>query len=357
MILSMRRFFPILLWLFVICVVLLMLGLSFLGTTDYRPENVENVPDYDSTVSASLNSGDTVLIMTWNIGYAGLGADMDFFYDGGEQTRTSVENTVKNLSDIKSVIENNDSISFFFFQEVDNESKRSYYINQFDSIQSIYPEYYSCKAANYVVDFVPFPLSSPLGKVRSGLMTLSRYMPSLSERHSFTSSFSWPKRLFMPDRCFLVSYYPLKNGKKLVLVNTHNSAFDDGSLRKKENETLRSFAENEYSKGNYVIVGGDWNQCPPGISPDKFSDVPQQDFILISIDDKMFPAEWKFVFNAESPTNRYLNIPYKKGETAVTILDFFLISPNIESFSADVVNLGFEFSDHQPVIAKFILKE
>lgn len=352
----MRRIVTILLWVFVICVVILMLSLSFLGTTDYRPENIEKLTNYDSTVSATLNAGDTVLIMTWNIGYAGLGSDMDFFYDGGEQTRTSHENTINNLKKIQSVIENRDSISFFFFQEVDTDSKRSYYLNQFDSIESVYPGYFSGEAANYVVDFIPFPFNEPLGKVRSGIITMGRYMPSLSERHSFASTFSWPKRLFMPDRCFLVNYYPLKNGKKLILVNTHNSAFDDGSLRKKENETLRLFIENEYSKGNYVIIGGDWNQCPPQISPDKFSDVPQQDFILYPIDKSTFSAEWKFVYNPESPTNRYLNIPYKEDFTAVTILDFFLVSPNIESYFIDVEDLEFSNSDHQPVIGGFVLK-
>ena len=26
----------------------------------------------------------------------------------------------------------------------------------------------------------------------------------------------------------------------------------------------------EYEKGNYIVVGGDWNQCPPDFKPNTF---------------------------------------------------------------------------------------
>ena len=69
----------------------------------------------------------------------------------------------------------------------------------------------------------------------------------------------------MLDRCFVVSRFNLSNGKDLVLMNTHNSAYDaGGKLRDAEMPIIRDLMIEEYEKGNYVVAGGDWNQNPPG---------------------------------------------------------------------------------------------
>lgn len=39
-----------------------------------------------------------------NIGYAGLGDNMDFFYDGGRRVRDSRERTARNLKEIVETI-------------------------------------------------------------------------------------------------------------------------------------------------------------------------------------------------------------------------------------------------------------
>jgi len=49
--------------------------------------------------------------------------------------------------------------------------------------------------------------------------------------------------------------------------------------------------------------------------------------------------------------------PYKKGETATTVIDFFLLSPNIEKVETSNVDLNFQNSDHQPVLLKIKLKK
>ena len=45
----------------------------------------------------------------------------------------------------------------------------------------------------------------------------------------------------MLDRCFLVNRYPVSNGNELLMINTHNSAYDDGSLRKQQMDFLKDF--------------------------------------------------------------------------------------------------------------------
>ena len=52
----------------------------------------------------------------------------------------------------------------------------------------------------------------------------------------------------------------MDGGKTLVIVNSHMSAYDEGGvIRKAQLDMLTSFMAEEYEKGNWVIVGGDFN--------------------------------------------------------------------------------------------------
>ena len=71
----------------------------------------------------------------------------------------------------------------------------------------------------------------------------------------------------MLDRCFLVNRYPLENGSELIIINTHNEAFDKGNIHKTQMAYLKEFILQEYNNNNYIIAGGDWNQTPPEFNP------------------------------------------------------------------------------------------
>ena len=155
----------------------------------------------------------------------------------------------------------------------------------------------------------------------------------------------------MLDRCFLVNRYKVDGNKELVLINTHNSAYDDGSLRKMQMNYLRRFLLEEYLQGHYVIVGGDWNQSPPGFTPEYKKDIfDDQDFTPIPAD--YLPEGWAWVYDDTEPTNRRVMIPYQQGTTPTTVIDFYLLSPNIRLISVNTVDLDFAVSDHQPVRMK-----
>ena len=52
--------------------------------------------------------------------------------------------------------------------------------------------------------------------------------------------------------------------KELIVINIHNSAYDKSGIKKnKEKQHILNFAEREFEKGNYVVIGGDWNRSPP----------------------------------------------------------------------------------------------
>ncbi len=331
---------------------IIVLTFLYLTITDYKPDLEIKISNNDNAEILNKNTFD---IITWNIGYAGLGEDMDFFYDGGTKVRTSKERTIENLKAITDFIKEKD-LDFFIFQEVDINAKRTYNINELDTLKKYKTDKYFY-APNYRVKYVPVPLLEAMGSVESGLVTVSKADAKSSARFAFPGNYTWPKSLFLPDRCFTVNRYPIKNGKELLIINTHNSAFDDGSLKKQQLNTLKEFIENEYKNGNYVVLGGDWNQNPPNMNNNKFGGYTENtSFILTSIDTDFFSKDWQFAFDNTNPTNRALTAPYEKGETSVTILDFFLLSPNIDIIEVETFHLNFKNSDHNPVHLKFKLK-
>ncbi|GAB4283744.1 MAG: endonuclease [Marinilabiliales bacterium] len=351
----MKSIVGVLLWIIVIIIIIIVGFINYLNINEYTPEDkVIIFENKDNVDTQNILLNDTISLLTWNIGYAGLDKNMDFFYDGGKKVRTSEEQTITNLENIGDFIKKQGvEYDFLLFQEVDYGSKRSYYHNQAEIFNNLFKDYYpyNYPVINYYVKYLPFPVSEPLGKINSGLMIFSKKQPELCERYSYISNYSWPKRLWMPDRCFMVCYYNLKDGKKLIVINLHNTAFDDGGIRKKQLKQLRDFCVNQYNHGNYIIAGGDWNMCPPGTASDIFSKLPEQDFKLISIDSELFPDTWQYAYDSETPTNRYLNMPYNNN-SAVATLDFYLLSPNIEVLSVKTINLDFEYSDHNPVAVK-----
>jgi endonuclease/exonuclease/phosphatase family metal-dependent hydrolase len=335
----------------IIC--LLLAGIILLASVkNFNPPEHSIVYSDTTGVPASIPD-DTFDVMIWNIGYCGLNAEMDFFYDGGQMVRPAKEQSLANLQGVTEFLTRNDSIEFILLQEVDVNSRRSYHVNQNEMFDQEMRDHQSFTGINYQVPYVPLPLKEPMGKVKSGLQTLSAYPPVSSVRWSFPGNFSWPMSLFMLDRCFLVNRYPVPGGELLV-INTHNSAYDDGSLRIEQMHYLREFILNEYQKGNYVLVGGDWNQCPPGIET-HIEGYRFDTTSFIEIPGNFLPAGWKWVWDENVPTNRRVGTPYDKNTSLTTIIDYFLLSPNLEYKGIKTHNMEFVFSDHQPVLLTLVI--
>lgn len=321
--------------------------------SDYKPK--EKTVVFNSDKPDTLKDSLEINLLTWNIGYCGLDRDMDFFYDGGTKVMTPRNKCLENLEAVKKFLTGNDSMDFILLQEVDLNSKRSYHLNEYDTISKRLMDYHPFFATNYKVFFVPLPPATPMGKVLSGIALFSRYQPSSSVRYAFPGQYGFPKQLFMLDRCFMVNRYPLKNGKELVLINTHNEAFDPGQIRKAQMAYLKDFLLSEYSRGNYIIAGGDWNMSPPDFKPEFGKNQVNKDQMMMTSD--YFPPEWKWSYDNRNPSNRSVIAAYDPETTTTTVIDIFLLSPNVKEISVNCINLNFENSDHNPVRLKVRLAE
>lgn len=346
---NMKKIFKITLWLLALIVFGFGLFIAVMWSMEWRPNEIED--RLGTKLDADTIRKDTLKIVSWNIGYAGLGADMDFFYDGGTRVQATRERTLENLKAITEFLVKHGDADFILLQEVDFESKRSYRINEYDSIRDALPEFMGWWGYNYVSPFVPIPVTDPIGAVRSGVVTLSRYAPEQVVRLQYPSQFSFPTRLFNLKRCLLsASFYLSGTAQMLYINNTHNMAYDTGGMRSAELEYLRNYL---YGKP-YSVTAGDWNSNPVGYQASK-AELDDPNFSPMQIKATDFPSDMKFMSDASVHSTRYGYEPYNAATTTRTLLDFALCGAEIEPLSVETVDLGFENSDHNPVIFKIVI--
>ena len=136
------------------------------------------------------------------------------------------------------------------------------------------------------------------------------------------------------------------------------SAYDEGgTIRSKQLELLNRTMKNEYDKGNYVIVGGDFNHAL-NIPSDTFDSEQKVPEWVYNLSDYNLADGMSIVNadnNTEVPTCRSSDIPYTKGANYTSVLDGFVISDNIVA-TAKNIDADFMYSDHNPVKLMFKLK-
>jgi endonuclease/exonuclease/phosphatase family metal-dependent hydrolase len=360
-----RNVFYFILILLVAFLLYVGISLGYSTLTDFQPEEEIRLTPYNA-IKKKMISDSSFSFITWNLGYAGLGAKSDFFFKSdrllfsGDAMVRSPEALVEEYLTLQSSFFEEYSADFYLLQEVDLDSKRSYHKNQYTRILDNFPGYESTFAVNYDVKRVPIPILEPhnvMGKVYSGLATFSRFPNQSATRFQLPGEYEWSTRIFQLDRCIALHRYPLETGKELVVMNVHNSAFDKGGFIKKQQvEYFKNLALEEYEKGNYVIAGGDWNQCPPDFPYDTFAPELAEGYIQYNIKDDLFPQDWQWVYDPTVPTNRKTDFIYEKGASFITLIDFYLISPNVEVKEVKGIDLDFAASDHQPVYMEVRLK-
>lgn len=352
--------------LLVVCVVgyVAYMQIHYYRIEDHAELEVENHSE------DILKVGDTYTAVTYNIGFGAYGQEYSFFMDTGEMkdgTKTSgkygkaiskesvEEHTEGAIDELERM-----GADFMLLQEVDVDSDRSYHLNQVNALKDTFADYENVFANNFHSAYLLYPFSDPHGAVQAGLLNFSRYKIAEAERRSYPVDNSFITKFTDLDRCFAVLRIPVENGKELVLINSHMSAYDEGGkIRAQQLELLNAVMEEEYQAGNYVIVGGDFNHALGEAVAEGFAS--EQKFPeWVSILTQAEIAEGIQIQQAENelevPTCRGADIPYTKGVTYTTVVDGFLVSDNIKA-TAENIDTDFRYSDHNPVRLQFELLE
>lgn len=362
-------------WVLAVVLVLAILvggGIGYLTLTEYTPAYAE-AAQYGAFNTDKKLTTNTLRILTFNTGYAGLDADADFFMDGGSGVKPdSVETVERNMSGIERILKDSDA-DVLLLQEVDTDAARTFEKNQWLQYEHALSDYESRFALNYSCNYVPYPLKEPIGKIHSGIATYSRYDLAAmrqddpddltkytrvsSTRYSLPCPFSWPTRVANLKRCLLVTRIPLDGkAKELVIVNLHLEAYDDGEGKRAQTEQLMELLTQEYAKGNYVIAGGDFNQSFPEATEEyRIRDGEKwQPGTLEEL-----PTDWQYAYDLTTPSCRLLNRPYSpaSSETQYYVIDGYIVSPNVQVDAVQTLDEGFEYSDHNPVLLEITLKD
>ena len=345
-------------FLLIICLlVILVIGLLiWLTVTEFSPDATEPVTVTPND-GQNLHIGDSIKLLSFNIGYGALGADADFFMDGGSSVMPDdVSITTRNLDGIREILKGIDA-DVYLLQEVDTDSKRNFYIDETKVLSAGF-DMSTAYALNFSCKYVPFPFPT-IGKVNSGLFTLSNYPIADAQRISLPCPFSWPVRMANLKRCLLVTRIELEDtNQQLVLVNLHLDAYDDGEGRREQLKVLTEILNNESEKGNFVIAGGDFNSFFPGADNSAYPIYSSEHFMPATIDANALTHGYSWVFDDTTATSRLLNRPYDPAaaDTQEYVIDGYIISSNVELISVKTLDKDYAYSDHNPVMLTIVLK-
>ena len=315
-----------------------------------------------------LKTGATYTASTYNVGFGAYNQDFSFFMDTGKMkdgTKTQgkygkAESNAAVLQNTNGAIKTMEKVKadFMLFQEIDTNSSRSYHVNQVQKMSQNFSNYEEIFANNFHSPYLLYPLNDPHGVVQSGLLQLSKYSVDQAVRRKYPVTTSFITKFTDLDRCFTVMSIPVNNGHKLILINSHMSAYDKGGkMRVKQLKLLNSVMESEYKKGNYVIVGGDFNHTFGRKMLTHFKSQQKVPDWVSVLSDKELAPDMRMI-HAENenttPTCRGTDIPYQKGKTYTTVIDGFLVSKNVQATSENI-NTEFAYADHNPVKLSFKL--
>ncbi len=329
------------------CVVLLFLLyvlFVFLVNRFHTPRELSREP-YSG--EAEGQAGDVVTVVTWNVGYAGMGEESDFFMDLGHQKRPlSGEMVDKNLAGIEGLL-GEVGADVIFLQEVARPSLNTYNRDVYQGIRETLNTYVSAYSPDIHPLFMPPPLN-----VRIGNATFSRLESGPLELRLLELEPTYVAHIFR--KAYRMHVTRLDGPQRWVLINVHLSAFDtpENSVREKQLKQVVEFARQEYSAGAHVVAGGDWNLR---LAPTRFPHTTEEkyQFWVRDLPKGVTPEGWRWAVDPSEPTVRTANKPYVAGENMTLIVDGFLVSPNVEILDVRTLNLNFQYSDHNPVTACF----
>jgi endonuclease/exonuclease/phosphatase family metal-dependent hydrolase len=311
------------------------------GSPNLKIQQYAQVKSYPT--GSSLPGQDTLSIISFNIGYlSGMNNNMPVRPDE-EFFRNNLDHAIEIFREKSPV--------FMGFQEIDYRSKRSFDMNQMDSIADHTGFTFGAYVVNWDKRYVPFPywpIRYHFGKLISGQGILSKF-PILSN-----------KRIVMPkpegnpffynafylDRLIQVVEIDVQ-GSALILINVHLEAFDQHT-REIQANIVREVAA-RYIDDYPLILFGDFNSRPPfpQVQNNKESTIRTIRSIsgiqmTVSEEAYAYDPQKYYTFDSRDPSE---------------MIDYIFYNDKIVPIEFKVLHDSCEISDHLPVFFKFIIKK
>ncbi|MBM6829440.1 endonuclease/exonuclease/phosphatase family protein [Anaerotignum lactatifermentans] len=312
------------------------------------------------TGESAVKTGVSYRALTYNLGFGAYTPDFTFFMDGGKrsvaESAESVENCIRGAAETAAA----QAADFLLFQEVDLDSTRSHHINQYDLLKEYFTAYDSTNAVNYDSAYLMVPPWEPHGKSLSSIAAFSRFPMEEAERRSLPVASGWRKLMDL-DRCYSRIRIPVENGKTLCLYEVHLSAYGhDDSVRAGQVDLLAADMAAELEKGNYIICGGDFNHDMKRTEAGEenaysWAHIFPRERLpegIVSAMDLLSEREREEM----ADSTRYTDTPYDPQTSLQVTVDGFLISENVILEDLEVLDTGYQYSDHNPILLQFRLE-
>lgn len=317
--------------------------LVVVGNRSFRTVNIQQLSD---EAVASLNN-QSLTVTTWNLGYGGLGAESDFVVDGGNHflppSRAIVE---KNIAGIVSELQNNRA-DILALQEVARPGLVTHGGDVLGNVNKTLSAHDNAFSADFTMRFMPPGYGSQHGLFSSTKIAgATRETVDLPLEPGYI--FGLSRRLYHLH----ITRMPFVGGEWSV-INVHLSAFDDGAnIRLEQLRAVLNVAQTEYENGRFVVIGGDWNlELARPVRP---STTLEKDlFWLFPFPTDELQDGWHVAADHTTPSVRTNERPYVKNENFTTVIDGFVISPNVVLETIETTDFDFAYTDHQPVTATF----
>ena len=356
---KMKRWVKVLLCIVLAFVLVVGAYVAYVFIDYHRIGDMELTPEGDAAAT-ELAAGKRYTVLSYNIGFGAYEDDYGFFMDGGtESWAWSEERLTANVDAIAAFLARQKA-DFYLLQEVDIDSTRSYHVDERQPIYQALPGMSHVFAQNYDSPFLMYPLTQPHGASKSGLLTFSPAAISSAKRVELPIENSVMKLVDL-DRCSSVSRIPVDDSKALILYNLHLSAYtSDGTIATEQLKLLLADMQAEYEAGNWCVAGGDFNKDLLGDSVVWFGEADQDYSWAQPIPDGIFDGYDVTLAapldeDAPVPSCRNADSAYHEGQYVLTV-DGFMVSKNVALESAEVIDTGFRWSDHNPVKMVFTLQ-
>jgi hypothetical protein len=295
-------------------------------------------------------------ILSWDIGNGIKGHLQENYRDGGQMSKPEKDDFQTNLQGIISTLGHFDYVDFILLQNVDTGSNRSYYVNQHQMITTSLPEHGHGFSLNAASPFVAWPPFKPEGKIQSGISIFAKLPFEELTRYAFPKVLVAVADPLTETGCFQLARFNLKNGTQLVIFNIQNAFFKmTPEHRLSRLMMIKSQMLHEYANGNFVVAGGCWAVNPSGFDITAFTSGDAAYAFSVPMEQSFFPMGWQIAFDKEKPGYRMTDKIYTKGKTPCTIIDFFIVSPNVEINNCKTIMTGFEYSNHNPIMLEIYI--
>jgi len=314
--------------LFVFSILIMVFVVFFFWASSSNESDNEYVQLIENNYANSANTDSVYIIITYNLGYlSGMTNNLPV-----STSKTFFDENLKKVYNEFEKVE----ADIIFFQEIDYNSNRSYFVNQQNELQKLGYNYIF-QAVNWDINYLPFPYYPPSahhGKIYSGQSVFSKYPLKEPARIVLerVASSSFLRDAFYIDRLAQVTKTTIE-GKIVVLINVHLEAFDKVTRINQTKYIAKLLSE---YKDNYpVLLAGDFN------SDIKYDNAAIK--IILDIEGiKSASHDEDKTFPSNQPTER---------------IDYIFYNEMFLEFKHSEVLTSFgQSSDHLPVMMEFKLK-